>query len=248
MPGGGVIRACFFDAVWTLIKPSPPSPVLYAELAGRFGIRAEPAALGRALKASWAPKWEAKRAVTRVSGTHDAIEKEWWRAVVLDAFALATGAPCSEECFEAIFAAYATADAWALVPGAIETLQLLRTQGVTTGLISNYDSRLEGVLDAFALRPLLDVVAYSSAVGWEKPDAQIFAFAREAAGIAAGECLHVGDDAESDVGGALAAGFHALWFVGGGSSATYDAATLAASPAPVIRELREAVAWVEASR
>ncbi len=243
-----MIRAVFFDAVWTLIKPSPPSPQVYAAVAGRFGIQAEPAALGRALAQAWAPKWAAKREVTRFSGTNEAIEKQWWRSVVLDAFRLATGAPCSEECFEAIFAIYATAEAWAAVPGAHETLGALRARGVTTGLISNYDARLVGVLNALELRPLLDVVAYSSAVGWEKPDGQIFEFARAATGHAAAACLHVGDDAESDVGGALAAGFHALWFVGGGSSAAHDGQRLAGAPAPVIRELREVVDWVEAAR
>lgn len=246
--GRAVIRACFFDAVWTLIKPSPPSPVVYAEIAGRFGITADPAAIGRALRASWGPKAAAKREVTRVSGTHEALEREWWRSVVQDAFALATGEPCNEECFAAIFDVYGTADAWALVPGAVESLQALRAAGVKTGMISNYDARLEGVIEAFALRPLLDVVAYSSAVGWEKPDAPIFEFARGAVDAAPAECVHVGDDAETDVGGARAAGFHALWFVGGGSSASYTEAALAASPVPVIRDLRDAVAWVEAAR
>ncbi len=246
--GRAVIRACFFDAVWTLIKPSPPSPVLYAEMAGRFGIQADPAALGRALKASWGPKAAAKRAVTQVSGTHEALEREWWRSVVRDAFALATGEPCSDECFAAIFDVYGTGDAWALMPGAVESLTALRAAGVTTGMISNYDARLEGVLDAFGLRRLLDVVAYSSAVGWEKPDAPIFAFAREAAGVAPEQCVHVGDDPETDVRGALAAGFHALWFVGGGSTATHTEEMLAASPAPVIRALDDAVRWVEAAR
>ncbi len=49
------------------------------------------------------------------------------------------------------------------------------------------------------------------ATGVAKPDPRIFAHAAEAAGVAPHEVLHIGDDAELDVLGALAAGMQAVW-------------------------------------
>ena len=49
------------------------------------------------------------------------------------------------------------------------------------------------------------------AAGVAKPDSRIFARAAEVAGVAPHEILHVGDDAELDVIGALEAGMQAVW-------------------------------------
>ena len=47
--------------------------------------------------------------------------------------------------------------------------------------------------------------------GVAKPDPSIFRAACEAAGAAPDQVLHLGDDLDADVGGALAAGLHAGW-------------------------------------
>lgn len=47
--------------------------------------------------------------------------------------------------------------------------------------------------------------------GHSKPDPRIFHAACERLGVAPGRVLHVGDDAELDVRGALRAGLHAVW-------------------------------------
>jgi putative hydrolase of the HAD superfamily len=52
--------------------------------------------------------------------------------------------------------------------------------------------------------------------GVGKPDARIFHAAAQAAGVAAHELLHVGDDPELDIRGALAAGLRAAWLNRGG--------------------------------
>jgi FMN hydrolase / 5-amino-6-(5-phospho-D-ribitylamino)uracil phosphatase len=51
----------------------------------------------------------------------------------------------------------------------------------------------------------------AKSVGVAKPDTQIFQAAAAAAGVAAHEVLHVGDDAALDVIGALNAGMQAVW-------------------------------------
>ena len=51
----------------------------------------------------------------------------------------------------------------------------------------------------------------ATALGVAKPDARIFHAGAQAAGVAPGEVLHVGDDASLDARGALDAGMQAAW-------------------------------------
>ena len=71
---------------------------------------------------------------------------------------------------------------------------------------SNWDVSLHEQLDRTGLTPLLDGALSSAEVGAPKPDPEIFARALALAGARPEEALHVGDDVEADVGGALAAG------------------------------------------
>ncbi|RZT39609.1 HAD family hydrolase [Cupriavidus agavae] len=54
--------------------------------------------------------------------------------------------------------------------------------------------------------------------GFAKPEEAMFRAAAEAAGCRPGQMLHVGDDADLDVVGALAAGCHAAWLVRGAAA------------------------------
>lgn len=73
--------------------------------------------------------------------------------------------------------------------------------------------------------------------GVAKPDAAMFHAAAEAVGCRPEHMLHVGDDADLDVVGALAAGMQAAWLVRGADTA--DAGWARASQAPhlIVRDL-----------
>ena len=85
-------------------------------------------------------------------------------------------------------------------------LRALRAAGVRLVAASNWDVSLHEQLDRTGLTPLLDGAISSAEVGAPKPDPEIFVRALALAGAAPEEALHVGDDVEADVGGALAAG------------------------------------------
>ena len=97
-------------------------------------------------------------------------------------------------------------------PGTRETLLALRAQGYRIGVGTNMTaSQQYEKLRLLGLLELVDFMVCSEEVNAEKPDRRLFDRCAEKAGIDAGECLFVGDDLERDVGGALAAGMHALW-------------------------------------
>jgi len=82
--------------------------------------------------------------------------------------------------------------------------------------VSNWDVSLHDVLERTGLRELVDGVLTSAEAGEAKPGGAMFREALALAGAAPGEALHVGDDLEHDVAGALAAGMHAALVVRGG--------------------------------
>jgi putative hydrolase of the HAD superfamily len=82
----------------------------------------------------------------------------------------------------------------------------LRGRGLRLGVISNWDQRLESVLEGLGLGAMLDAVVSSAAVGLHKPDPRIFELACERVGVEPGAAVHVGDHHYADVLGARSVG------------------------------------------
>lgn len=204
--------AVLFDAAGTLIHLDEPVGETYARIARRHGVDVAPgrlaAAFGEALR-SPPPMVFPGRPRDEVI----ARERAWWRRLVRDVFRRA-GAEARfadfERFFEELFVHFASPGAWRPAAGARDALAALRRRGGRTGVVSNFDCRLHGILAGLGLRALLDVVVLPSDAGAAKPDARIFHFALERLGVAPDRALYVGDDAEQDVAGARAAGMLAI--------------------------------------
>jgi putative hydrolase of the HAD superfamily len=105
-----------------------------------------------------------------------------------------------------VYDAFGDAARWRAYDDVVPALVRLRASGVKVGIISNWDTRLEGILDGLGLGPLLDTVVSSAVVGLHKPDPRIFELACGRLGVEPGRSAHVGDHVYSDVLGARAAG------------------------------------------
>ena len=86
------------------------------------------------------------------------------------------------------------------------------------GVLSNNDERLPRVLDALGLKQPFDFVLPSVEARAQKPDELAFATAWANAGAGSGavaphECVHIGDDEQNDVRGALDAGVQTVVWV-----------------------------------
>ena len=109
----------------------------------------------------------------------------------------------AEPAFEVFFAARQQVS---LFDDALPALQRLGARYPLVALSNgNADVQLIGIGQHFH-------AAISAAqVGVAKPDPRIFAAAAQAAGVPAGAVLHIGDDAQLDGAGALAAGMQMAW-------------------------------------
>lgn len=98
------------------------------------------------------------------------------------------------------------------MPGQGELLAGLRGR-YRLGVVSNFDysPTVERILGEGGIRPLFEAVVVSDAVGWRKPRPVIFETAFRIMGIAAEDCLFVGDRPDIDVAGARGVGMDAAW-------------------------------------
>lgn len=205
-------RAVLFDATGTLIELREPAGVTYARIAGACGIRAAAVRLADGLAESLR---RAPEMVFPAASAHeiDALERAWWRDVALAAFRVSGTRAARADldaCFDRLYRAFAAPRAWRATPGARDSLAALRRDGVATGVVSNFDRRLRGILDGLGLAALLDVVVLPSDAGAAKPAPAIFARALKALGVEAGEAIFVGDQRERDLDGARRAGMRAI--------------------------------------
>ncbi len=89
----------------------------------------------------------------------------------------------------------------------LDNLDSLRNQGYIVGIVSNVPSGGEQLADQLGLSDSIDFAVTSSEVGCEKPDPRIFAEAlRRADSTPPRNAVMVGDQIESDINGAMAAG------------------------------------------
>jgi putative hydrolase of the HAD superfamily len=224
------IRAVLLDAAGTLLRPREAIGATYSRFAAAHGVEL--------------PAWRLDDAFRRVlraappmafpdqpSDRVDALERAWWRERVRDTFRAADQTARFgdfDAFFSALFAHYARAEAWVLLPGAREGLEALRRSGRQVAVLSNFDRRLRGLLAGLGVR--VDRVLLPAELGAAKPDLRCFERALAELGVAAAEAVYVGDDPDQDLAAAARAGMRAI-----------DATSLA-----TLGELPERIAALEA--
>ena len=100
------------------------------------------------------------------------------------------------------------------IDGAIELLKSLKSQNFRIGILSNgFADVQKAKLTSSGLIDFIDFIITSDAAGINKPDVRIFRYAESLADVGSNHCIMIGDNGETDIAGALAAGWHmAVWF------------------------------------
>ena len=203
------IRAVFFDAAGTLIKPARRVGESYAAIAANHGKQVTPADLSERFRKCFngAPRLAFPNAAPE---RIERMERDWWKQLVAEIFEPWGSFENFDEYFAELFAYFAQPGAWALYPEVLETLAALRQRGLTLAVISNFDSRLVGILDGLGAAPWFDEIFVSSRVGFAKPDRQIFERTLKTFALKGDNALHIGDSETNDLHGARNAGLRAL--------------------------------------
>lgn len=189
-----------FDALGTLVHLDDPFDALTRELAER-GAPVEPDAARRALESEMAYY----RSNHQAAGDRASLDDLRDRCV--DVLRDALPPPARDLAHARLREALLASLRFRAFGDAAPALEGLRTAGVATAIVSNWDVSLHDVLAATGLAGLVGAVLTSAEEGMAKPDPQLFRRALERLERPSPQfAMHVGDDLEADVGGALAAG------------------------------------------
>ncbi len=202
------IQAVLFDAVGTLFRVRDSVGAVYH----RVAVRHRRSITAEALDAAFHEEMAAAdpMAFPHLSPAHlREMELQWWYDRVYRTFAR-FDLPLDFETYRTEIYEPFRGAAWELYPETADTLIALHERGITTGIVSNFDSRLTDALTALGIAALIDHPIYASPHGVAKPDPRLFEIALSACGVAAEAAIHVGDDPADDVAGARGAGIRPL--------------------------------------
>ena len=203
------VRAVFFDAAGTLIKPVRRVGESYALVARKFGMNVSPSELTERFRVCFGAS-----PPLAFPGAPDAeiktLERDWWKRLVRKIFEPWESIEQFDDYFSELFDYFARPDSWALYPEVLETLSALKQRGLILDVLSNFDSRLIGILNGLGAGYWFDEIVISSRAGHAKPDQRIFAAALAKHGLEPISAAHVGDSEKNDLGGANEAGLKGI--------------------------------------
>jgi len=233
------IKTVFFDAAGTLMRPVRPVGESYALVAGNYGMSVPAAEVSARFRACFGNAPPLAFPAAENNGIRE-LERGWWRALVARVFEPYGRFERFDEYFTDLFAYFSRADSWRLFPETEETLASLKRRGLKLAVISNFDSRLFGILEGLGVAAEFESILISSHAGYAKPAPEIFRLALERHHTRPAEALHVGDSVEKDAEGARGAGIQGVLLDRN--------AKLKAAGFPKIKNLSELLPLVENGR
>lgn len=201
-------KVVFLDAVGTLFGIRGSVGEVYSAIAAKVGVEVGPDRLNSAFFQSFkiAPPLAFSQAQFEQIPE---LEFNWWQAVARSTFATA-GAMEQFVDFPAFFVElydyFATAEPWYVYDDVLPALRRWQQAGIQLGIISNFDSRIQQVLEALELREFFSTITISSLTGAAKPNPEIFTVALKKHGCTPQEAWHIGDSLAEDYQGAKTAG------------------------------------------
>jgi putative hydrolase of the HAD superfamily len=231
-----MIRAIFYDAGHTLVKPRAEIDEVWDFLAHQLGVTI---ATERRTDFPDVGAFFYTRLGKDGLGSYasDANARAFWTEYY--AFALRPVVPDVSDgeirsAGEALYDWYADPAQWQPFPETIAALDAARELGLIQGVVSDWGSDLLPILHAHEITERMDFVVASAVVRSSKPHRDIFLYALDRAGIAPQEAIYVGDSYLADVLGSRAVGLHPVLI-------DRDRRAPASIDAPVVHALTEVV-------
>jgi FMN phosphatase YigB (HAD superfamily) len=225
-----MIKAIFYDAGHTLVRPRPEFDEVWDFLGHQLGID-----IGDEHRGAF-PDVNAffySRLGKDGLGAYasDASARSFWTEYYAYALRnIARNVPAEEiqSAGGALYDWYKDPVQWQPFPEVIEALGAARNRGLLQGVVSDWGSDLLPILHAHEITSLMDFVVASAVVGSSKPHRDIFLFALGRAGVKAEETVYVGDSYLADVLGSRGAGLHPVLIDREGKAPAIDAPVVTA--------------------
>ncbi|KAJ1345872.1 hypothetical protein KIN20_000498 [Parelaphostrongylus tenuis] len=208
------VKVVSLDAMDTVIAMDEPFNVVYSRVANDHGFAVDSSLLAT----SFLKHMKILSKDHPCFGFNSIGHVEWWKRVVVGCLkeASATSIPRlkANEIAEYLFNFYSDGNAWRIVDPELNAfINSLRRKRIGVVIVSNFDDRLEKILQDLNLYSLFDLIVASGEVGVEKPSPSIFELVKNHYRLSdASELLHIGDSVQKDYLGAKNFGANAILF------------------------------------
>jgi len=183
------IEAVLFDAADTLFTTRGSVGEIYGRVAREYGCTAS----FDEIQSAFTRQFRHSGPLSREN------EKGWWRDVVRRVFSEVGMVREFNRFFEQVYDQFRDSRAWILFPETREVLTELRQREFKLGVISNFDSRIYGVMEELGILSFFATVTISSEAGFAKPSPEIFEIAAQSLENSPAQILLVGDSLNDDV-------------------------------------------------
>jgi len=234
------IRAIFYDAGHTLVRPRPDFGEVWDFLGHQLGIDIAMEQRGDFPDVG-AFFYSRLGADGLGSYASDTAARSFWAEYYAFALRDVAREMSREEVTaagEALYDWYKEPEQWQPFPEVPETLRRVKERGLIQGVVSDWGTDLLPILHAHEITMMMDFVVASAVMGSSKPHREIFLYALGRADVRAEETIYVGDSYLADVLGSRGAGLHPVLIDREGKAPKIDA--------PVIRSLAELLDVAEA--
>ncbi len=205
MQGG--IRLVVFDAVGTLMTPTPAVADVYRQIGHKYGCDRSREDISARFRQVFRDTEAGSPDDPNRWGTSEARERERWRTIV-DHVLGDTRDP--DACFEELWNHFAAPASWTCFADVEPCLIALRQLEIQVAIASNFDARLHTVCQAHPVLQQIPLRVVSSEAGSRKPAAEFYATVEQLGGYAAANILMIGDDEIADVAAPRSCGWSAL--------------------------------------
>lgn len=201
------IRAVFFDLYDTLIGFDPPREVIQERALGSFGLGTDKAGIdaGYALADALMAKQTARAPLSALSPASQADFFARYEQLILRGAGHDVDLQTAAEIWRSV---RKQEYGFALYDDVAPALDALRSGGYIVGVVTNMSRPGADVAVDMGFSGRVDFTLSSMDVGASKPDPKMFIAALTRAGVKANEAAHVGDQIETDIDGARAAGIN----------------------------------------
>nr|XP_033816826.1 haloacid dehalogenase-like hydrolase domain-containing protein 3 [Geotrypetes seraphini] len=209
------LKLLTWDVKDTLVRLTCSVGEQYSAVAKSFGIHLEP----KVLESSFHKVYRVQNKLFPNYGLNRGLSsQQWWTDVVKQTF---RHCGINEDCTlnfiaENLYRDYSMVKNWEVLPGVQETLYQCRQLGLRLAVISNFDQRLDQILDHCNLGHHFEFILTSEMAGVAKPDVQIFQKALLMAKVMPQHAAHIGDNYINDYLGARDAGMQSYLIQQGG--------------------------------
>jgi putative hydrolase of the HAD superfamily len=207
LPQPQAIRVIFFDAGFTLLRPTPSMVQICQSVCADMGVDIDLARLEDRLPAAEDYFFRSVREEPRTWAAEHSITTFWdgYYHELLRPFFTAVRAGDLPRCVANIIEEFAHPRRWAVYEDVVPVLAQLKGR-YTLGVVSDWGLSLNGIIHGLGLSAYFDFVVVSATMGYAKPDPALYELALRRADTIGDYAIHIGDSYIHDALGARAVG------------------------------------------